>query len=112
MSLSDELQAIRESVEPGRVWPIDDKHMLMLINQQRTLLARIDHIQGQVPDDVATQARVIGLWLKDFCDESLPYYEMIAEASRRAAKHIDHLTEENTRLTTRLQELNEDAFAR
>lgn len=34
-------------------------------------------------------ARVISLYLKEFCDESLTYPEMIAEASRRANKKIN-----------------------
>lgn len=65
----------------------------------RELLAALRHDHAQVPRDwkeraesaesvvekYATAARVIGLHLRQFCDESLPYDEMIAEASRRAA---------------------------
>ena len=36
-------------------------------------------------------ARVIHLWLAEFCDENRPYPDMIAEASRRASKEIDRL---------------------
>ena len=36
-------------------------------------------------------ARVIHLWLEDFCDESLAYPAMIAEAARRASKEIERL---------------------
>jgi len=36
-------------------------------------------------------ARVIALWLGEFCDEDRPYPDMIAEASRRAAKEIERL---------------------
>lgn len=39
-------------------------------------------------------ARVIHLWLKEFCDESLPFPEMIADAARKAAKHIEFLRKE------------------
>ena len=36
-------------------------------------------------------ARVINLWLNEFCDDDRPYPDMIAEASRRAAKEIERL---------------------
>jgi len=36
-------------------------------------------------------ARVIHLWLAEFCDENRTYPDMIAEASRRAAKEIERL---------------------
>lgn len=44
-----------------------------------------------IRDKYATSARVIGLYLKDFCDTSLPYSEMIADASRKAADKIERL---------------------
>lgn len=42
----------------------------------------------QIRDDYATAARTIALYLKDYCDESLPYHEMIAEAARRADEEL------------------------
>lgn len=63
-------------------------------------LQRLRRLKDCVPDDVAAQARVIGLYLKPFCEGSLPYYEMIAEASRRAAAHIKALEEQSQQLTT------------
>jgi hypothetical protein len=42
--------------------------------------------------DYPAAARSIALWLKDFCNEDLPYPEMIADAARKAAKEIDRLT--------------------
>ena len=33
-------------------------------------------------------------WLVEFCDESLPYPDMIAEAARRASREIDSLQDE------------------
>jgi len=36
-------------------------------------------------------ARVIHLWLKEFCDESLPYPAMIADAARQARRELDRL---------------------
>lgn len=40
-------------------------------------------------ESYATAARVISLHLKDYCDESLSYPEMIAEAARKAANTIE-----------------------
>jgi len=36
-------------------------------------------------------ARVIALWLDEFCDKKLAYPDMIAEAARQAAIEIDYL---------------------
>lgn len=41
--------------------------------------------------DYPEAAIVIHLWLKDFCDESLPFPDMIAEAARKASKRIEQL---------------------
>lgn len=42
-------------------------------------------------EDYPQAARSIALWLKRFCDNRLKYPAMIAEAARRAAKHIESL---------------------
>jgi hypothetical protein len=39
----------------------------------------------------ATSARAIALWLSPFCDNSLYYPEMTADAARKAMKHIEVL---------------------
>ncbi len=67
-----------------------------MVNLQKSLktgagsamLAELEKKTGIVKG-YATAARVIGLFLKEFCDESLPYDEMIAESSRRAAKELE-----------------------
>lgn len=43
-------------------------------------------------ESYAAAARVIALYLKRFCDEKLPYPEMIADASRKAAAEIERLS--------------------
>lgn len=45
-------------------------------------------------DKYATAARVIALHLKPFCDESLPYDEMIADASRKASDELEQVKAE------------------
>lgn len=45
----------------------------------------------EVVEKYATSARVIALHLKPFCDQRLSYDEMIADASRKAAKRIEEL---------------------
>ena len=45
-------------------------------------------------DKYATAARVIALHLKPFCDESLPYDEMIADAARKASDELEQVTAE------------------
>lgn len=45
-------------------------------------------------DKYATAARVIALHLKPFCDESLPYDEMIADAARKASDELEQVKAE------------------
>lgn len=46
-------------------------------------------------DKYATAARVIALHLKPFCDESLPYDEMIADAARKASDELEQVKKKN-----------------
>jgi hypothetical protein len=55
----------------------------------------------------ATAARVIALYLKEFCDTTLTYDEMIAEASRRADSQLSALREENDIQRQSIQNLSE-----
>lgn len=43
-------------------------------------------------ESYAAAARVIALYLERFCDQTLPYPEMIADASRKAAAEIERLS--------------------
>ena len=45
-------------------------------------------------DKYATAARAIALHLKPFCDESLPYDEMIADAARKASDELEQVKAE------------------
>ena len=45
-------------------------------------------------DKYATAARAIALHLKPFCDESLPYDEMIADAARKASGELEQVKQE------------------
>jgi hypothetical protein len=65
-----------------------------------TLTQSLEESQ-KVRDAYATAARVIHLHLVEFCDESLPFDEMIADAARKAAAQLSTLTQardEATRL--------------
>lgn len=44
--------------------------------------------QSALVEKYAAAARVIGLHLREFCDDSLPYDEMIADASRKVAEEL------------------------
>lgn len=54
-------------------------------------------------DKYATAARVIALHLKPFCDESLPYDEMIADAARKASDELEQVKWENNALWTYIE---------
>jgi hypothetical protein len=43
--------------------------------------------------DYPAAARALALWLSEFCEETMPYPAMIAEASRRAHAEIQRLRE-------------------
>jgi hypothetical protein len=51
------------------------------------------HMQELI-DDYASSARAIHLWLKEFCNENLPYNQMISQAARDAAKYIEKMRKE------------------
>ena len=56
----------------------------------------------KIRDKYATSARAIALHLKDYCDTSLPYDEMIAEAARRAG---DAIVKANRRADAAIKEM-------
>ena len=58
-----------------------------------TLQAENEKLRETV-DKYATAARVIALHLKPFCDESLPYDEMIADAARKASDELEQVKNE------------------
>ena len=58
-----------------------------------TLQAENEKLRETV-DKYATAARVIALHLKPFCDESLPYDEMIADAARKASDELEQVKRE------------------
>ena len=62
-----------------------------------TLRAENEKLRETV-DKYATAARVIALHLKPFCDESLPYDEMIADAARKASDELEQVKRENDAL--------------
>ena len=66
-----------------------------------TLQAENEKLRETV-DKYATAARVIALHLKPFCDESLPYDEMIADAARKAFAELEQVKRENRQLKEKL----------
>ena len=64
-----------------------------------TLQAENEKLRETV-DKYATDARVIALHLKPFCDESLPYDEMIADAARKASDELEQVKQERLRKLT------------
>ena len=67
-----------------------------------TLQAENEKLRETV-DKYATAARVIALHLKPFCDESLPYDEMIADAARKASDELEQVKRENDALWTYIE---------
>ena len=67
-----------------------------------TLQAENEKLRETV-DKYATAARAIALHLKPFCDESLPYDEMIADAARKASDELEQVALENNALWTYIE---------
>ena len=62
----------------------------------------------EIVDKYATAARVIALYLKPFCDESLLYDEMIADAARKASDKLEQVERENSHLKEILYGMEKD----
>lgn len=71
----------------------DDCIVVRAATALSTLQAENEKLRETV-DKYATAARVIALHLKPFCDESLPYDEMIADAARKASDELEQVKAE------------------
>ena len=88
----------------GAPWPYSRSGDLVwqdpepyFIEQAATALSTLQAENEQLRETVdkyATAARVIALHLKPFCDESLPYDEMIADAARKASDELEQVKAE------------------
>ena len=59
-------------------------------------------------DKYATAARVIALHLKPFCDESLPYDEMIADVARNASDELEQVKRERDAAVDCIYQIEDD----
>ena len=84
--------SIPTTPDSGRTVSQYDKEMSMCVYLD-DLEAENEKLRETV-DKYATAARVIALHLKPFCDESLPYDEMIADAARKASDELEQVKRE------------------
>ena len=54
-------------------------------------------------DTYQQAARVIALYLDEFCDKNLDYINMVADASRKASEEIKQLRCDNKRLMNKIK---------
>lgn len=106
------LQSLKETIEKLDRDFVEDlninRHEYREIRSQMLpQLLRIAEERDGVAEKYATAARVIALHLKQFCDEKLSYDEMIADASRKAAKRIEELEKERDDLKRKLRKANQ-----
>ena len=71
----------------------DDCIVVRAATALSTLQAENEKLRETV-DKYATAARAIALHLKPFCDESLTYDEMIADAARKASDELERVKQE------------------
>ena len=85
------------------VWPDPEPYFIeQAATALSTLQAENEKLRETV-DKYATAARVIALHLKPFCDESLAYDEMIADAARKASDELEQVKRENNALWTYIE---------
>ena len=68
----------------------------MKVSDERLLITEYDQA-----------ARVTHLYLKEYCDESLPYPAMVADACRVAKEKIDRLLRANEVMKNKLEQMLE-----
>lgn len=88
MSTGDEDETARIGICLGAQWYRERAQAVLLHADAEN--KRLD----QAVSKYATAARVIHLHLKEFCDESMSYDEMISDASRNASAEIQRLKTE------------------
>ena len=86
---------VEKLIEDLRIACAGNQHNIMGVaaTALSTLQAENEKLRETV-DKYATAARVIALHLKPFCDESLPYDEMIADAARKASDELEQVKAE------------------
>lgn len=83
--------------------------------EMEAALAEAERGRIQLREDVdiwAAVGRAVALWLKEFCDEELPYPQMVREAAVRAAGRLRELEEKNACLLEMQRGQQTDAEAK
>ena len=78
-------QRALEALEAVRSAPSIDVEDLPIVKELRCKLK----CTMEINERYAAAARVIALYLNEFCDKDLPYDEMIADAARKAAATLE-----------------------
>lgn len=99
--LRNDADAYRNGETLGRAFADQEDVLDNAATALSTLRAENKKLREAV-DKYATAARAIALHLKPFCDESLPYDEMIADAARKASDELEQVKRENSHLKERL----------
>lgn len=73
------------------------------------LLAEVERL-NKFADAYAPSSRIVALYLAKFCNGSLPYAEMIADAARRADSEITALTARAEKAEHERDEAHEKGF--
>jgi predicted nuclease with TOPRIM domain len=71
----------------------NDRAIIELNDENANLRAELERSK-EIVQKYATSARAIALWLNEFCNDKLPYDEMIAEAARKASAEIEQVRAE------------------
>ena len=101
--LRNDADAYRNGETLGRAFADQEDVLDNAATALSTLQAENEKLRETV-DKYATAARVIALHLKPFCDESLPYDEMIADAARKASDELEQVKRERDAAVERLRE--------
>ncbi|MFA7171567.1 MAG: hypothetical protein WC180_06260 [Candidatus Paceibacterota bacterium] len=86
MNLPQALEIVKDHIRIG-------KGMELINGVPEALEMVVEELEQKksIVERYALSARTINLYLKEFCDSSLPYDGMIADASRKASEELERL---------------------
>ena len=105
--LRNDADAYRNGETLGRAFADQEDVLDNAATALSTLQAENEKLRETV-DKYATAARVIALHLKPFCDESLPYDEMIADAARKASDELEQVKRERDAAVDCIYQIEDD----
>ena len=85
-------------------------HALSAVTEENTRLRTELELKNNIVERYAASARSISLYLKDFCNRSLPYDEMISDAVRKAETELEQVKRERDAAAADIKEILQQPY--